>query len=239
MYIKIDYFSNETPSISREKLLEFIEPSFRPVKVLKDDRRSFVFVAQIDGVRYVVKNPRDKNRRLWIKFLTLFRQSEAVMALKSMETLLGLGISTTKPIASIEKYSFGMVVEGWMVYEYLEAKPINTSDIPKSYDLLCSLHEVGFLHGNPQEQNFLQIDDKIVTIDAKLSRVDANGVDIWVEKIKFANSFIKPSDREVARALIDKSNVKYQKALDKMARTKVLKRPKYWFRGLLQGLQDK
>ena len=238
MQTKITYFSTPHP-IKKEKLLEYIDSSFQPIKVLKNDKRSLVFMVEAGGVKYVVKNPRDKNRRLWIRFLTLFRKSEAAMALTSMEILLSLGIPTTKPIALFEKNRFGMVVEGWMVYEYFEASPIETSDIKKSYELLCNLHQSGFLHGNPQEQNFLRFNDAIATIDAKLSKTQANGVDTWIEKIKFANSFIRPSDREVARALIDKTDMGYKKALDKMALVKILKRPKYWFKGLLQAQPSK
>jgi hypothetical protein len=39
--------------------------------------------------------------------------------------------------------------------------------------------------------------------------------------------------------LIDKTDMGYKKALDKMALVKILKRPKYWFKGLLQGQPSK
>jgi tRNA A-37 threonylcarbamoyl transferase component Bud32 len=238
MKYKVTYFSQPKP-FSYDHLIGFVQKDFVPNKIFKDNYRSYVFTVWHNGVTYVVKNPRDKNRRIWIRFLTLFRQSEAIMALKSMETLLGLGIRTTKPIASIEKRLFGIVTEGWMVYEYLEAVPIETPDIKKSYALLCSLHAAGFLHGNPQEQNFLRVGNDMATIDAKLTKTRPNSLDVWIEKIKFANSFIKPSDREIARALIDKTDANYQKALDKMTWIRLIKRPKYWFKGLFQGRQGK
>lgn len=229
MKYKITNFTQKEP-FSYDQFVSLVQKDFKPIKILKDNKRSLVFTAKHNGITYVVKNPRDKNRRLWIRFLTLFRKSEALMALESMKKLLELGFVTTKPIAAIEKCAFGMVVECWMIYEYLEAKPISTNDIDKSFELLNSIHEAGFLHGNPQEQNFLRVDNNIGTIDAKLTKTKPNSANTWIEKIKFANSFVKHSDQEVARALIDKKDPCYQKALAKMAYIRILKRPKYWLK---------
>jgi tRNA A-37 threonylcarbamoyl transferase component Bud32 len=239
MKTKITFFGDNERNISRKNLYALIETQESSLKTLKDDRRSLVFVVEANGVHYVVKNPRDKNRRLWIRFLTLFRSSEAMQALDSMKTLLDIGLPTTKPVACIEKVSFGMVVEGWAVYEYLDAKPIATNDIARSFELLDTLHSAGFLHGNPQEQNFLHTGITVAVIDAKLVKTRSNSTDTWIEKIKFANSFIKPNDREVAKTFIDTTSLGYHQAFSKMRHIRLLKRPKYWLRGLLQDQQDK
>lgn len=234
MKTRITFFGDNERNISKKSLYALIDAKESSVKILKDDRRSLVFVVEMNGMHYVVKNPRDKNRRLWIRFLTLFRQSETVMALKSMEILLDLRILTTKPIASIEKYLYGMVIEGWMIYEYLEAKPINTSDISKSYGLLCNLHEAGFLHGNPQEQNFLQTKEgEIAIIDSKVKKFYKFTCNDWIEKINFANSFYKQDDRIYANKLIYESlNFRYCIAKFKLALFRFFKKPKYWLRAL-------
>ena len=239
MQYQVTYFV-DSQTIPQQKLLSYVkEPLANAQKVLKDDRRSLVFVVEYNGLLYVVKNPRDKNRRLWIRFLTLFRPSEAMMALESMQTLLNLKIPTTKPIACIEKRFLGIVLEGWMVYEYFEAEPISTKEIKSSLALLESIHSFGFLHGNPQELNFLHFDKKIATIDAKLTKVNQESVETWIEKIKFANSFINPSDREAVRALLDQKNPNFKKAKQKLHLRRLCKSPKHWFKGLLQGRLNK
>lgn len=233
MKYKITLFSNNV-SIPESEYIRFISETFSPEAILKNNYRSYVFIVTIDGVKYVFKNPRDKNRRRWIRFLTLFRKSEAVAALQSMQALLSLGILTTKPIASIEKRSFGMAVDSWMVYEYLEANPINTSDISKSYDLLCDLHRAGYLHGNPQEQNFLKTNDgEIVVIDAKLKRFRIFTCNDFIEKINFANSFRETTDRFYANELIAQTpSIRYDIAKFKLTFFRFIKKPKYWLKAM-------
>ncbi len=63
------------------------------IKVLKDDHRSYVCVFEIDGdnKKYVYKEPREKNKRKWQKFLNFFRGSESQREYYQMKKINSLG----------------------------------------------------------------------------------------------------------------------------------------------------
>ena len=47
------------------------------LRTLKDDRRSLVQLIRINGKRYVLKVPREKNRRKWQRFLSILGGEKA------------------------------------------------------------------------------------------------------------------------------------------------------------------
>ena len=44
------------------------EKNYKIKKVLKDDKRSYVAIIEIENKKYVYKEPREKNRRKWQRF---------------------------------------------------------------------------------------------------------------------------------------------------------------------------
>lgn len=54
---------------------------------LKDDRRSLVQLIRINGKRYVLKVPREKNRRKWQRFLSIFRGEKVQESADSLKNL--------------------------------------------------------------------------------------------------------------------------------------------------------
>ncbi len=60
------------------------------LRTLKDDRRSLVQLIRINGKRYVLKVPREKNRRKWQRFLSIFRGGESTRECRQLEKLLCL-----------------------------------------------------------------------------------------------------------------------------------------------------
>ena len=58
------------------------------LRTLKDDSRSLVEVIRINGKRYVLKVPKEKNRRKWQRFLSIFRGGESMRECKQLEKLM-------------------------------------------------------------------------------------------------------------------------------------------------------
>ena len=50
-----------------------MESDYSVMKTLKDDQRSLVQLIRINGKRYIYKIPREKNRRKWQRFISIFR----------------------------------------------------------------------------------------------------------------------------------------------------------------------
>lgn len=146
---------------------------YKPLKILKDNHRSKVILFEFENIPYILKIPIAKNKNRWIRFTTLYRSGESLRGLKSLHTLQELGIPTADPIMVAEKMYFGMVVDSWMIYKYIEGDNcLNKTDL---YDdvvtALESLHQKKYLHGDPQIRNFiLSPDKKIHLIDVKVRR---------------------------------------------------------------------
>ena len=163
---RITYFSADPadyPEVHIQTLLE------QQGSLLKHDpRRSQVRLLDTPSGKLLVKQPIDKDRRLWIRFLTLFRDSEAMASLRSMQILQAHGIGTNTPLLCVEEIRFGMTVRSWMLYTYLAGEPVTQQDSAAIFELVKRIHAIGYLHGDTQLRNFLKRDGEILTIDCKL-----------------------------------------------------------------------
>ncbi|EHO20281.1 hypothetical protein HMPREF9466_01040 [Fusobacterium necrophorum subsp. funduliforme 1_1_36S] len=70
---KIYYFSEEAFSLFEHWKVG----GYRLLKVLKDTDRSYVALLEIEGRKFIYKEPREKNHRKWQRFLSIFRGSES------------------------------------------------------------------------------------------------------------------------------------------------------------------
>lgn len=135
---------------------------------LKDDKRSLVKRGVLFETNIVAKQPRDKNRRKWMRFLSLFRQSEAVSALNTLKKFSTNDIASVIPIAAMEQRRYGMVTDSWLIYEYREGTPSTIKNLPAVIDELKKLHRHGFRHDDPNFGNFLLDDsNQLFLIDCK------------------------------------------------------------------------
>lgn len=152
-------------------------------KTLKDNHRSSVKHVQINSNDLVLKVPKEKNERIWIRFLTLFRLGESFKNLKSMNLLYDIGVKTTTPIIAAEKRSFGMVVQSWLLYSYLDGT--SCLDRPQTYPqvigTLKSIHKKGYTHGDPQIRNFIEKENEIYVIDTNPKKAGLTGFDFGYE----------------------------------------------------------
>ncbi len=150
-------------------LVDLIEnKDYHVVSTLKDHPRSIVKRVEVQGRDVVYKIPTEKNTRWWIRFLTLFRQGEAFKNAAGMELLLAKGFKTTRPLVACEYRRWGMVVDSWLLYEYLEGE--SCLDKPATYasvvQLLAKLHAAHIMHGDPQIRNFIRTGNDLYIIDA-------------------------------------------------------------------------
>ena len=139
-------------------------------EIFKDDNRSLVAVFYFEGRKLVIKVPREKNRRKWIRFLTLFRKSEAVRNFYELKSVLDNNIITAVPVAAIEKRRSAMLIESFLIYEYLDGKEVEESGYNNVVAKLREIHLMGNVHGDSQIRNFLVCGDAIGIIDARFSK---------------------------------------------------------------------
>ncbi len=164
-YLIADHVSVEEAKILLQKIAAF---DYKVISVLKDTSRSTVKRIGIINKDLVLKVPNEKNSRLWIRFLTWFRAGEAFKNLRGMQKLSDHNIPSTKPILAAETRKFGMVVDSWLLYEYLNGQScLNREETyPEVVKMLCKIHNENLLHGDSQIRNFVTGNNQLHVIDA-------------------------------------------------------------------------
>lgn len=140
------------------------------LKILKNDNRSFVAIFIFEGKKLVLKIPKEKNRRKWIRFMTLFRKSEAVRNFYELKNILDSKLITAIPVAALEKRQYRMVVDSFVVYEYLDGEDITEKNYQDMIAKLKEIHKLGYVHGDSQIRNFLLCGSEIGIIDSRFSK---------------------------------------------------------------------
>ncbi|MGL5356600.1 MAG: lipopolysaccharide core heptose(II) kinase RfaY [Cetobacterium sp.] len=141
---------------------------YKILKTLKDDKRSEVLLLEIDKNKYVYKVPKEKNKRIWQRFISLFRGSESKREYKNYLRILNSGFKGPIPIMYWEKKCFGMSFDSFLLISYIEGKPATFKNLNLVAEELKKIHEKGYLHGDSQLSNFMIVKNKIFLIDAKL-----------------------------------------------------------------------
>ena len=160
--------STANPALSNiGALLDLVE---RPGTVIKDDHRTFLKRVAFCGFDVAAKQPRDKNRRVWIRLLSLIRRSEVRFTLATLERLLHAGVPSVVPLAALERRRFGMVIDSWLFYRYREGVRCGEQELAEIIQVLNTLHRAGFRHQDPHFDNFLHDENEVFIVDIKGKR---------------------------------------------------------------------
>lgn len=122
---------------------------------LKDDKRSLVKQGALFGKTVIAKNPRDKNRRTWMRLLSVFRSSEALSSQETLSRFAQQNIESVKPLCVFEQRKYGCLVDSWLIYEFREGHASNLEQLPDILEILKKLHQHGYRHDDPNFGNFL------------------------------------------------------------------------------------
>lgn len=146
------------------------EKNIKILKTLKFDHRSSVKLIELDGKKYIYKIPIEKNTRKWQRFLSIFRGSESKREFESLEKILRNGIDTAKPYFACETKKYGMVIDSYIVMEYIDGREGSIDNIEIICDTLEKIHSKGYLHGDSQLSNFILSNGICYVIDAKFNK---------------------------------------------------------------------
>ncbi len=139
--------------------------SFSVQEILKNDNRSLVVLVKHYNNKYILKIPREKNRRKWIQLTTLYRNSEVKKNFLNLLKLRKLDFTSNLPLLYGEKRRKGRVVDSFILYSYLAGEKISTAFYPKLFTEIRKLHEKGYLHGDFHSSNFLVTNGQISFLD--------------------------------------------------------------------------
>ena len=138
--------------------------------ILKDHRNSFVGIVQLEDKPCIIKVPLGRNKRLWERFLTLFRPSDAYRCYFSMMKLRSLGLRCPEPILAAQRRRFGVVVDSFFIYELQEGEAASSADLNLISKEMIKLHESGYIRSDPKPVNFIKNNDEIYFIDFRLKK---------------------------------------------------------------------
>lgn len=161
------YYPNGT-AISPAQLIQLI--NLEPEKTLRNHHRSLVKKVKRRQCEYVVKQPLNKDNSPWMRFTTLYRDSEVLRDLKSMQLLAALGIESVSPVAALEKRRLAMVYESRLIYQFRPGHPVSPQNYDKVIAIMDKLHQHGYIHDDPHAKNFLDDNGTVFAIDCKPRR---------------------------------------------------------------------
>jgi heptose II phosphotransferase len=162
---KYVYYSEE----NNLKYFDAIEnKNYELIQILKDDKRSYVALIEIDNKKIIYKIPREKNKRKWQRFLSVFRGSESKREHENIEKTKRLGFNCAKPIISAEEKCGLFVIDSYFLYFYIDGIQAKSDSADEVSKILSKIHQLGFLHGDSQLENFIiSNENEIYLIDTK------------------------------------------------------------------------
>lgn len=174
MLKKIRYEKYEIFSIDSNHLqlgIQIVNKKYKIIKKLKDTKRNFVAIIEINNKKYVFKEPRNEYRIPQRKIMTLLKKGEAVTTLKNINRLNNEGFSDfVKPLLAITSRKFGMIEYSGFLMEYFEG----IIDINKNLEfvkLVKKMHKNRVYHGDFNPGNFLVKDNIIKIIDTQAKKM--------------------------------------------------------------------
>lgn len=173
MYLKVDDYHLKTPRGAREATQlakAVIAGKLEFEQVYRDNKQTFSGSFLYHGQRMVLKIPRGRNSRYWERLLTWFRPGESFKIYDSHVELQNQPFTVPKPVLAAERRRLGAVVDGFVIYEYLQGKIAEEEDAQQVVDTLLELHARGYVRNDPQLSNFVIGEHGIGLIDFKLGK---------------------------------------------------------------------
>lgn len=138
--------------------------------VFRDNWRTLSAKVRFGDGALLLKVPRARNSRRWERFLTLFRESDALRTFRHIEQLSDLGFGAPQPVLACERRRRGVVVDSFVCYRFVEGRPAEPKDAEQILAELQALHRKGYLRSDAQLANFLMVDGTVTFIDFRLKK---------------------------------------------------------------------
>lgn len=161
------YSYNEKHIILAEKV---VDKDYKIIKIIKDTKRNYVALIEIEKKKYIYKEPRNEYRIPQRKFMTLFKKGEVLSTLENIHKLIyEKNIKEYCEIyVAMNKRKYGMIRSSILLMEYFPGKA-NYSYLDKEVKLLENIHNIGYYHGDFNPGNFL------VDKDGNIKIIDTQG----------------------------------------------------------------
>lgn len=138
--------------------------------VFRSNQQTFIGRFFFGQRQLILKIPRGRNRRYWERCLTLIRRGESARVFDGMLKLRELGFLGPTPVIAAECRRLGVVVESFLIYEYLEGSRPKPEEAQAVLDTLLRLHRFRYTRRDAKLDNFVRVGDAIAMIDFRLKK---------------------------------------------------------------------
>ncbi|WP_148861665.1 lipopolysaccharide core heptose(II) kinase RfaY [Marinobacter fonticola] len=155
---------------SRELVDAVLDETLTREKVFRDNWRTLSARVRFRDESLLLKVPRARNSRRWERFLTRFRESDALRTFRHLELMSTMGFTAPVPMLACEHRPDGVVTDAFVCYRFVEGRPAEPRDALKILDALEALHRRGYLRNDPQLANFVVSGETVCFIDFRLKK---------------------------------------------------------------------
>lgn len=160
------------PFLSNKLIGEkIIDNNFDVINILKDTKRNYVAIVEIDNTKYVLKEFRSEIIIPQRRVMTFFKDGEALTTLKNgLEALEEGIIELVKPLIALVNRK-GTIGKSYLLMEYIDGNKIQTKkDVEKIIKIIKKVHNLGRYHGDLNTSNFIRVDKDIKIIDTQMKK---------------------------------------------------------------------
>ena len=173
------------PCIKNENFLKelgekIIDNNFKIINILKDTRRNYVAIIQINNIKYILKEFRSETIIPQRKIQTFFKKGEALTTLENGLEVIEEGVfELVKPIVAVVKRK-KLIEKSYLLMEYIEAEILtNKEDIIQVVKLTKKFHKIGRYHGDLNTSNFLKTKNGLKIIDTQMKKEKK----LWIKRV--------------------------------------------------------
>lgn len=161
-----------TVNLERKEYGEnIIDNNFKVLKVLKDTKRNYVAIVEIQNKKYILKEFRSEVVIPQRKIQTIFKEGEALKTLKNGYAAINEGIiELVEPILAIVKKGI-FIEKSFLLMEYVKGDILRTKeDIDKVIEIIKKVHNIGRYHGDLNTSNFIKTKNGLKMIDTQMKK---------------------------------------------------------------------
>lgn len=164
------YFPEE--KLEREELgKSIIDNNFKTIKILKDTKRNYVAIIEIENKKYILKEFRSEVIIPQRKIQTFLKIGEALRTLINGLSAIEEGIDElVEPLLAIVKKKI-FIEKSFLLMEYIDGDILRTKeDIDKVIEIIKKVHGLGRYHGDLNTSNFIKVNDSLKIIDTQMKK---------------------------------------------------------------------
>lgn len=164
---KIYFFEEKNFKLAKR----ILNNDFKELCRLKDTKRNFVSVIEIDNKKYVYKEPRNEYRIPQRKLMTIFKKGEVLTTLINVNQLINMGFDEfVKPLVAVIFRKNNMISFSFLLMEYCEGIE-NRKYLDLIIKAMEKVHKAGYYHGDFNPGNFLIENEKVKILDTQCKKM--------------------------------------------------------------------